>query len=51
MEGILDMGYGFVEIGSVTPQPQVGRSMQRRYPSVDISPIDSLEIPNLVYFD
>jgi dihydroorotate dehydrogenase len=23
MEGILDMGFGFVEIGSVTPQPQV----------------------------
>lgn len=23
MEGILDMGFGFVEIGSVTPKPQV----------------------------
>jgi dihydroorotate dehydrogenase len=25
MEGLLDMGFGFVEIGSVTPQPQVSR--------------------------
>lgn len=23
MEGVLDMGFGFVEIGSVTPKPQV----------------------------
>jgi dihydroorotate dehydrogenase len=24
MEGLLDIGFGFVEIGSVTPKPQVG---------------------------
>lgn len=27
MEGLLDIGFGFVEIGSVTPEPQVGFSI------------------------
>ncbi|TYZ59878.1 hypothetical protein PybrP1_009191 [[Pythium] brassicae (nom. inval.)] len=29
MEGLLDMGFGFVEIGSVTPQPQEGNPKPR----------------------
>ena len=31
IDGLFDLGFGYVEVGSVTPEPQVGRrSLERR---------------------
>lgn len=45
IQGLMDLGFGFVEIGSVTPQPQPGNPKPRMFR------LDQVDLPDLRYLN